>query len=91
MRNTPENKDSFKKLCGSQCSHKRDLIVISSPVRLIITEYCCQLVAWVCMFVYERENILSGHIGPVTTEHIVCLIIDKLQQGGCALERSKHS
>lgn len=43
--------------------------------------------AWVCMW----ENISSGHLGSVTTEQIVWLIIDKLQQGGHALEDSKHS
>ena len=79
MRNKPENKDSLKKLYGSQCSHKRDLIVVSSLVRLVVTKHCCQLMAWVCKFVCERENIiLSGHVGPVTTEQIVRLIIDKL-------------
>lgn len=72
MGNKPENKDSFKKLYGSQCSYTRDLIVVSRLVRLIITKHCCQLMVCECMFVCERENIiLSGHIGPVTAEQIV--------------------
>lgn len=79
MRNKPENKDSFKKLYGSQCSHMRGLIVVSSLVRLITTTHYCQLMAWLCVFDCEREIIiLSGYIDPVTTKQIVCLIIDKL-------------
>lgn len=72
MLDKQESTDSFKKLCVSQWSCKRDLIVVFSLVRLI-TKHRCRLVAWVCIFSRKGENIvLSRGIGPVTTEQIIC-------------------
>lgn len=72
MIDKQESTDSFKKLCVSQCSCKRDLIVVFSLVRLI-TKHWCHLVAWVCIFSREGENIvLSRDIGAVTMEQIIC-------------------